>query len=90
MYTHQRDVLGPGYLAGDGAANDRPTTHTPRQEDSMGTQFSEIRTVAEEQGISDLPLKVRFQFAKAVRAERAGNNTLAEACLQKALEEVEQ
>lgn len=42
--------------------------------------------VSKEKGVSDLPLKVRGAFAKAIIEERKGNHAEAECQLQKAVD----
>jgi hypothetical protein len=55
-----------------------------RKEGSMDE--SKIVEVAKLPGVKDLPVQVRWRFAKALIAEREGNTTLAEVELHRAVE----
>lgn len=46
---------------------------------------TELKIVAKETGVGDLPLPVRGPFAKALIAERRGDRALAESELQRAI-----
>lgn len=46
-----------------------------------------LAKVAKENGVADLPLKVRGKFAKAIIAEREGNHEAAEKYLNEAVSE---
>lgn len=46
-----------------------------------------LATVSKENGVADLPLKVRGKFAKAIIAERLGNHDAAEQFLNEAVYE---